>query len=112
VVRISAEAMYFSFLQSAKANCGDHPVSSVIGIRVSSQRVKRPGREADHSFLYSTKVINERSFTSRSPYTFVACEMALTLSTCAYGQHCYRNFEVRHPRCVLNQNVQSECEAV
>jgi hypothetical protein len=108
VVRISAEAMYLCFLQSAKAGCGAHQVSSVIGIRA-----KRPGRETDHSFLSSTKAINERSSASCSPYTFVTCEVAsLPLSTCAYGQHCCSNFEVRHPRCVLNQKVQSECETV
>jgi hypothetical protein len=88
VVRIPAEAMYVSFLQSVKAGCGAYPASSVIGIRVSFPRVERPGREAYPSFLSSTKVINERNSTScppirlrsvRSGFTFIYLCIWITL---------------------------------
>ena len=89
VVRIPAEAIYFSFLLIVKAGCGAHLVSSVIEIRVSFPGVKLPWREADHSFPSSTKIVNEWSITSCSPYAFIACPVTLLLATCAYGQHCY-----------------------
>jgi hypothetical protein len=42
-----------------------------MGIGVSFLRLKRPGREADHSPPPSNEVKNAWSYTSTSPYVFM-----------------------------------------
>jgi hypothetical protein len=46
------------------------PVQSEI--EAFSQRVKRPGHEADHSLPYSAEVNKRGSYTSTTPYVFMA----------------------------------------
>lgn len=44
--------------QSVKTCCGAHPVSHPVGTGVCFSRVKRLGRETDHSHLSSAEVKN------------------------------------------------------
>jgi hypothetical protein len=51
---------------------GVHPTSYTMGTGSSFQRVKRPGREAEHSPPTSAEVKKMWIYTSTPPYAFMA----------------------------------------
>jgi hypothetical protein len=66
-VPFPAVAGNFSLHHSVQNGSGAHPASYPMSARGFSLRVKRPGREADHSPLSSAEVKNEWSYTSTPP---------------------------------------------
>jgi hypothetical protein len=64
VVRVPAGTGNFSLHHCIQTSFGAHPASY--------PRVKRSGREADHSPPFSSEVKNEWSYTSTSQYAFMA----------------------------------------
>jgi hypothetical protein len=51
-----AVSVNFSLLQRVQTGSGAHPASYPMSTGVSFSRVKRPGREADHSLSSSAEV--------------------------------------------------------
>jgi hypothetical protein len=72
VVRFPAGAGTFSLRHKVQNGSGDHPASYPVGTGggVSFFRVKRPGREADHSPPSSAEVKTAWSYSStRNTYS-------------------------------------------
>jgi hypothetical protein len=64
----------FSLLPVVQTGSGVHPTSCLMGRGAFSPRVKRPGREADHSPPTSAEVKKTWVYTSRPSYAFMAWE--------------------------------------
>jgi hypothetical protein len=62
----------FSLLHVVQTGSGVHPASYPMGIGSFSSKVKRPGREADHSPPATTKVKKMWIYTSTPSYAFMA----------------------------------------
>jgi hypothetical protein len=62
----------FSLRHHVQICSGAHPDSCAVGTGGCSPRVKRQGREADHSPPSSAEVKNSRSYTSTPQYVFMA----------------------------------------
>jgi hypothetical protein len=62
----------FTLRRRVQTGSGAHPFSSPVDKGAPSRGVKRPGREADHSRLSSTKVKNAWNCTSTPPNVFMA----------------------------------------
>jgi hypothetical protein len=67
-VWVPAGSRNFSLHHCVHTSSGPHPASYPVGTRGSYLGVKRPGREADHSFPSSAKVKNMWSYTSPPQY--------------------------------------------
>jgi hypothetical protein len=68
VVRVPTEAENLSLHhRNIQTGSGTHPAPYPMGTRVLSLRVKRPGREADHSPPSSAEVKNAWSYTFTPP---------------------------------------------
>jgi hypothetical protein len=63
---------WISVLQVVQTTSGVHPASYPVGTGDSSQGVKRPWSEADHSPPTSAEVKKIWIYTSTPPYTFMA----------------------------------------
>jgi hypothetical protein len=66
-VRFPERAGNFSPHHRVQNGSGAHPASYLVGSRDSFPRVKRPGREADHSHPSSAEVKNAWSYTPTPP---------------------------------------------
>jgi hypothetical protein len=66
----SQEGQDFSPLHAVQTGSGAHPASYPMG--TGGGGVKRPGRQADHSPLYSAEDKNTRIYTATPPYVFMA----------------------------------------
>jgi hypothetical protein len=71
-VRFPAGAGKFSLHHRVQNGSVAHSASYPMGSGALSLRVKRPGREADHSPPSSADVKNPWSYTSTSRYVFMA----------------------------------------
>jgi hypothetical protein len=70
-VRFPAGAGNFSLHHRVQNGSGAHPASYPRGTGSLSLRVKRPGREANHSPPSSAVVTNAWSYTSTPQYVFM-----------------------------------------
>jgi hypothetical protein len=72
----------FSLHHHVQNDSGAHPASYPMGTRDSFLRVKRPGREADHSPPFSTEVKNAWNYTPSPQYVFIAwCSLKKSTGT-------------------------------
>jgi hypothetical protein len=71
-VQFPAGAGNFSLHHRVQYCSGTHRASYPMGTGVLSLRVKRPGREADHSPPSSAEVKNVWGYTSTPKYAFIA----------------------------------------
>jgi hypothetical protein len=62
----------FSLLQIVQNSSGVYPTSYAMDIGSSFLGVERPGREVDHSPLASAEVKKMWTYTSTTPYAFMA----------------------------------------
>jgi hypothetical protein len=74
-VRIQAGTRDISLLRSVQPGFGAHPASYLIGIRVLSPQVKRPGSIEVHLPPSSTEVKNECSYASIPPLCLLGVEV-------------------------------------
>ena len=76
-VRILAEGENFFLLQNVRTGSGIHSAFHLTGTGFLSPRLKRPGRDVDHSNPSSADVKNEWSYTSPPLYAFMVWRGAI-----------------------------------